>query len=388
MVVATTDRPGGVPAPGGKLHRLEALRGLTALYVVVHHLGPQSYVVGGLNVGILLRFGQEAVLLFFLLSGFVIHFSFSQARDRSFRTYFTRRALRIYVPLLIVFALSYVVACMEAGVVVDPQPRVLLGNLLMLQDWSWAKPNVVVAPYMDNGPLWSLSYEWWFYMLYWPIVRYIGTWRSRDAIVLGASLLAGAVYIVWPAMPVRIVAYLGIWWCGVMLAEAWLKGEAARWSAWWPPLAAMLAATALRAIDVAIDGAQGVKLLFGQHPFHEFRHFFFALVALSVACAWQRLRWRGFDALTRPFLVVAPISYGLYITHAFMLDQATYLDFIPVQALEFLAYVGVTLVTCWLVELVIYPAVQRRVFVSRKGTARHARVEPPRRPVDDRGSSA
>ena len=363
MVVATTDRPGGPPAPGVKLHRLEALRGLTALYVVVHHLGPQSYHVAGVNVGILLRFGQEAVLLFFLLSGFVIHYSFSRARDRSFRTYFTRRALRIYAPLVVVFALSYAVACVEAGALVDPQPEVLLGNLLMLQDWTWAKPNVVVEPYMDNGPLWSLSYEWWFYMLYWPIMRTIGERRSRDALVLGASLVAGAVYTFWPAMPVRIVAYLGIWWCGAMLADAWAAGTVRRWATWWPPLGAMGAATALRALDVALARAAGEDLLFGRHPFHEFRHFFFALVALVVAYAWSRLSWRGFDALTRPFLVVAPISYGLYITHAFLLDQASYLDVIPVRALEFLAYVAVTLVTCWLLELVLYPALRRRLLV-------------------------
>ncbi len=347
---------------GGKLDRLEALRGLTALYVVLHHLGPQSWFVGGVNVGILLRFGQEAVLLFFLLSGFVIHFSYSRATDRSFRTYFTRRALRIYVPLLIVFALSYLVACLEAGARIDPQPLVLLGNVLMLQDWPWAKPNVVVEPYMDNGPLWSLSYEWWFYMLYWPVMHWMGSWRWRDAAVLGASLACGALYIVWPLMPVRIVAYLGIWWCGVVLAEAWVKGQADRWSTWWPLLGAMGVATGLRAVDVALAHANGERLLFGQHPFHEFRHFFFALVALSVAYAWSRLRWRGFDPLTRPFLIVAPISYGLYITHAFMLDKATYLDVIPVRALEFSAYLAVTLFTCWLVELVVYPAVSRRVF--------------------------
>jgi peptidoglycan/LPS O-acetylase OafA/YrhL len=35
----------------------------------------------------------------------------------------------------------------------------------MLQDVISLKPNVISAVYMGNGVLWSLSYEWWFYML-------------------------------------------------------------------------------------------------------------------------------------------------------------------------------------------------------------------------------
>jgi peptidoglycan/LPS O-acetylase OafA/YrhL len=51
----------------------------------------------------LFRFGQEAVMLFFLLSGFVIYYSFSLGKDKSFQGYFQRRWLRIY-PIFI-FAL-------------------------------------------------------------------------------------------------------------------------------------------------------------------------------------------------------------------------------------------------------------------------------------------
>jgi peptidoglycan/LPS O-acetylase OafA/YrhL len=61
------------------LHQLDSLRGFAAAYVVVHHahLAPQS------AFGNLLFFGQEAVILFFLLSGFVIHYStHSPARPR------------------------------------------------------------------------------------------------------------------------------------------------------------------------------------------------------------------------------------------------------------------------------------------------------------------
>jgi peptidoglycan/LPS O-acetylase OafA/YrhL len=48
----------------------------------------------------------------------------------------------------------------------DPEWNTLLGNIFMLQDVISLKPNVISAVYMGNGVLWSLSYEWWFYILY------------------------------------------------------------------------------------------------------------------------------------------------------------------------------------------------------------------------------
>jgi peptidoglycan/LPS O-acetylase OafA/YrhL len=49
---------------------LDAARACAALYVVAHHVA-KGYGFPGLT-GHLLRFGQEAVIVFFLLSGFVI----------------------------------------------------------------------------------------------------------------------------------------------------------------------------------------------------------------------------------------------------------------------------------------------------------------------------
>ncbi len=53
----------------GRLMKLESIRGFAAAYVVAHH----SAIAYGGKPPLLLGFGQEAVILFFLLSGFVIH---------------------------------------------------------------------------------------------------------------------------------------------------------------------------------------------------------------------------------------------------------------------------------------------------------------------------
>jgi peptidoglycan/LPS O-acetylase OafA/YrhL len=136
---------------GHKLYKLEALRGLAAFYVVLHHALPHKYLVGGFNAYNFFRFGQEAVILFFLLSGFVIKYSHSFSKDKSFRQYFLKRFLRIYVPLICVFGVSYLILSLAAGSLIDPNLGQLFGNLFMLQDWAKVKPHVIVDPYLANN---------------------------------------------------------------------------------------------------------------------------------------------------------------------------------------------------------------------------------------------
>jgi peptidoglycan/LPS O-acetylase OafA/YrhL len=56
---------------------LDVARAIAACYVVLHHVANARGWSNG--PGLVLRFGQEAVLIFFLLSGFVI---FSNERTR------------------------------------------------------------------------------------------------------------------------------------------------------------------------------------------------------------------------------------------------------------------------------------------------------------------
>lgn len=70
----------------GKLEKLEAIRGFAAVYVVLHHVLPKTIMMYGINLAVFFRFGQEAVILFFLLLGFVIHYAFECAKDKSFST--------------------------------------------------------------------------------------------------------------------------------------------------------------------------------------------------------------------------------------------------------------------------------------------------------------
>ena len=179
----------------GKLDKLESLRGAAALYVVLHHTIPYDSRLLNLPVGHLMRFGQEAVILFFLLSGFVINYSFKITKNKQFGNYFAKRFCRIYIPLAAVMLVSYFTQSYEAGKFLGPDIPALLGNLFMLQDWSVANPNVLVDPYMGNGPLWSLSYEWWFYMLFFPLCTFVRHSSHASTIAFFVSTVASVVYL-------------------------------------------------------------------------------------------------------------------------------------------------------------------------------------------------
>ena len=104
-----------------KLEKLEAIRGFAALYVVLFHTLPQKIYLLGINVGILFRFGSEAVIVFFVLSGFVIKYSFEKSEDKSFKRYFTHRFVRLYIPLFFIFILGYLIKSYSEGSLADPE---------------------------------------------------------------------------------------------------------------------------------------------------------------------------------------------------------------------------------------------------------------------------
>lgn len=162
-------------------------------------------------------FGHQAVILFFVLSGYWITRSVvrNEARGWSWRSYLIDRLSRlliVLVPILVlggildavgVFVLqspthldqtgAYV---MRKDVAADLSPLVLLGNLAFLQ--------FIVPAYGSNGPLWSLSYEFWFYIWFpalWLLVR-------RRQLSLGILTLAFGWFV-----PDLAFGFLS-WLCG------------------------------------------------------------------------------------------------------------------------------------------------------------------------------
>lgn len=162
---------------------LDAARASAALYVVIHHLAKSRGVGGWL--GVLASFGQEAVIVFFLLSGYVI-FGNEIHRVSDISSYAWRRIRRIYPALLGACAVAALL-----GILVPAWPasfswNSLLGSLAGTADISSLKPGVISAPFMGNEPIWSLGYEMAFYMLF-PLAAWLWRRGLSGPIVAGVS---------------------------------------------------------------------------------------------------------------------------------------------------------------------------------------------------------
>lgn len=336
----------------GKLEKLEALRGFAAVYVLFSHLQDVEYLHLGRFEGIL-KFGQEAVMVFFILSGFVIHYSFQRSKDQSFRTYFKKRFLRIYIPLIFVFVLSYILYMAFSKVTYDNIWRQLLGNLLMLQDNIITKPNVIINPFLNNGPLWSLSYEWWFYMLYFLVDKYF---KNKAFLVISAfAILSSLTYIIYPFFLNRLLMYMIIWWAGVELAKLYMANVKITIINLKRILSVMFVCLGIMTVNWHFHLTAEFQST--SYPFIEVRHIAFGIIVVFVAVIWKRINWWGFNQTVGLFTFIAPISYTVYISHFALI---TYPDYIhPILGVFF------CLIFSYLVEIVLYPKLAS-LFLKRK----------------------
>ncbi|WP_158252822.1 acyltransferase [Cryobacterium sp. N21] len=178
--------------PGrGRLGRLDALRGVAAVVVLVHHVSmtvPQIAAAYESSAGLtvysvgwwatlsplkVLLAGPEFVLVFFVLSGFVLVRSPLAARWNGARydwvAYYVRRVIRLAVPVLVSVGLAViwiVLVPRTVGAAGGPwlarqdTPDLGLGNLLREASiiGETRRPDI-------NPPLWSLVWEMWFSLL-------------------------------------------------------------------------------------------------------------------------------------------------------------------------------------------------------------------------------
>lgn len=288
---------------------LDVARSLAASYVVVHHVvNAQGWSHG---LGLIFRFGQEAVLVFFLLSGFVI---FANERERALkpRGYYWRRLRRVYPALIIAMLISTMVAIDNGDFLDRFEIKELVGTFFSLQDLSLLKPGVITDPFLGNEPLWSLSYEIVFYILFPVVLRAWHRNAARTNIVVGVvSCVSYILFVAWPNHASLVAAYFLLWWCGAMAADAYLRG-ASDFRAFLLPLCWLAILCGIAAVAAGTLGYKG----YGFYPFLQLRHFLVGLtmlVAFSTPLGAMIVRWCV--PLARPAAFWASISYGLYVLH-------------------------------------------------------------------------
>jgi len=339
-----------------KLSRLEAIRGFAAVYVVFHHLFSAKFLVFNIDISYLFRFGQEAVILFFILSGIVIGYSHERSKDKTFKLYFLKRFLRIYIPLLLVFITNYIIISISQKGLYVINIQNFIGNLFMLQDMKSIKPNVIVTPFLSNLPLWSLSYEWWFYMIYYFVYSYLK--KNKSIFVYVLSIISGLTYLIYPNFLNRELMYLVIWWTGVEIAKLYTKNKEYSFKNLKIPLLSILSIIIILLFNIYLQNKLSINSLIGvtnESPWIELRHFVSAFLFISGSIIWKKIKWKGFNITLGLFERFAPISYGIYISHWFLIINAQYFNnLITNYALRLVAYFAICFGFSYFIEQFIY----------------------------------
>jgi peptidoglycan/LPS O-acetylase OafA/YrhL len=182
-----------------QLHRfieLDSLRGLAAVTVVVSHfvaaLGKKDWLFVAQHSPLRILFaGHEAVLIFFLLSGFVLSAPFSKIDRPRYLSYITKRICRIYLPYLAALALA-VAGCYFF------YSSIPTGNSWIDQTWNSApaghlvRQHVIMIGHYDdvqfNTAFWSLVVEMRVSIIF-PLLFWL-TKRIPFAILVPAAVLS------------------------------------------------------------------------------------------------------------------------------------------------------------------------------------------------------
>ncbi|WP_375416477.1 acyltransferase family protein [uncultured Hymenobacter sp.] len=210
------DQP--IAAPPKIEYDLEALRGFAALVVVVSHvisygkfLDP-NYFPGKLTA--LYDGGHLMVLVFFVLSGFVIAISTKQRLTSSTTgQYVKKRFTRIYP----IYVLSLVAALLVSAAA--HSFFTILSNLTFIDVFL---SNVL----LDNGPIWSLHYEVLFYAAFIPL-SYLSLNAVRVgvlAVVIGTANYFYAAHFHTPSLTSYCFGF-AFWLSGVVVARHFAQKE-------------------------------------------------------------------------------------------------------------------------------------------------------------------
>jgi peptidoglycan/LPS O-acetylase OafA/YrhL len=193
-----------------KIDALEGMRAVCALLVIATHFlnisAGQPFALANPSFRFLTNLfygaGAPSVWVFFVLSGFVMAHRYREPFDQAALVeYLRRRLLRIW-PLM---SLAIVLAIAVEGF---PEAKVWLGNLAFLQGF-------LVVPLPSDPPLWSLSYEFFYYVVFGFVMR--GLLPRQTFLTCGTAGVLLSWFFDWQGF--EVLACILFWAAGYWLAR-------------------------------------------------------------------------------------------------------------------------------------------------------------------------
>ncbi len=312
-------RSASAQAPAGRrsdtrLHGLDGIRGVAALFVVLHHCWLLSFPGYPSNTGPWwlgwLIYGHFAVVVFIVLSGFSLAIApaRSQWKLRSIGGFARRRAWRILPPYWAALAFSLAVAWWVVAQPGTPEPtaKSVVVHGFLVQD--------VFGSPSPNGAFWSIAIEAQLYLLF-PLLLFVR--RKWGVILLLTSMTAIVVATAATApheshvdMLMRLSPQFaalftaGIVAAGILVASDRTRALPLHWLAL-GAVAPVVLIVATRGSVWTVGNFVWVDLALGPAT---------ALLLAAVAVRRPRPFVRVLE--TRPLQRLGACSYSLYLTHS------------------------------------------------------------------------
>jgi len=294
-----------------KFYILEFIRSLAAIYVLIYHI--QQKLNFGPVFSLFFSFGQESVMIFFVLSGFVIYYSVETKKvPVTIINYFKARFFRIYPTFVLACLLAYSCQSIIAGHFIIFPVNSFIENICMLQDFSTGKPGTWVQPFMGNTPLWSLSYEWWFYILFIPVYFFINKSKQYIAVITLSSL-GFITYLIMPNQISIWTSYFILWWMGVEASKKYLMDKENEKIMDFKKIIIVIVGYVLILIIYTFFYEKNHIIHFGLFPIILIRHYVMALLFAFFLRVYdvRKINISKSNILVR----FAPYTYALYVFH-------------------------------------------------------------------------
>jgi peptidoglycan/LPS O-acetylase OafA/YrhL len=320
---------------------LDGLRGIAAAVVVIFHVvisdaragaivdlsaaGPLTAFEHVMNYtpARILWSGSEAVVVFYVLSGFVLALPFARGRATQWRYFYPRRLLRLYLPAIASLVFAWLTTLVIVRSVIpggspwlnkhafEPTgPLQILFGSSLITGWGGL-----------NTSLWSLRWEVAFSLLLPLFLLLAVTFRRLLWLKVGLVLLFCALWPVFGFFYPDLV-YIAVFALGVLMAFnlELLHGWAARirGPVWWMLLAAALVLLTSSWVIAGFDPESRLRLAWIGFASTGAVILVFAAACWPPAKGFFQLRWiRWLGTISFSlYLVQEPVVVGLsFLTH-------------------------------------------------------------------------
>ncbi|MBV7256453.1 acyltransferase [Pacificimonas sp. WHA3] len=334
-------------AARSSIDQLTSLRGIAAWFVVFYHL--RRFLVPYLPETLInvVSYGNLAVDMFFVLSGFVIYLNYCDRVSISFqsmRSFMKKRFARIY-PLHAFILLIYGAYGLSAHLYGSEftssyQPGYFIASIFLVQNWGF------LNQLAWNVPAWSISVEFAAYLLF-PFLLAMLALHRRSNIIIFALIIF-----------MMTLLYLSFWWLdadfaggipwtgiprcltqfsiGMCLSEFYRRGLMTSKSS---VPALVLVISCVLALSVQPE-TPVVPLLW--------------CAIIWWMCGWQHTNWLQW----KPLVYIGEVSYATYLSH-YLLLTLTKLVFVDASGIMSEMEIIFYLVAVAISSVLLYHFVER-----------------------------